>query len=249
MGKHQAETLPAQFRTSVGVCFRMAFTDTHILSIYDHHERGLCDCAALIQFFGIPSDGSLNEEGIPALYLTHEGFSEHRLLDVIITKHDIDPVTGVTSMKLLAHRFWAATVTITRINLVLPKPRSHEVSPIFPDMTINSIQILPGVEASRYPHSARYLDVSDETRLWGFWRGRPRRKFADRIENQHIVKFAVDMRKEPWAVTFSRVAPAEWQDAPDPGVDTPKSSIIFDGSRGRLSYIYSSQEIVVMDIE
>lgn len=212
--------------------------------------------ATLIQIFAIPSNGSLAKEGIQTLCLTHEGFTAYRLLNVNITKLGVDSITGITTMRLLHHCFLCEDIMIIFVDLVLPKPRDYEVSPISIHVrSTDTIKILPqGVETSYYLPCAQYLNAGDGSEFRGFYREKPSRRSSDPIQNQYIIKFAIDMRQEPWVATCGAIAPPQWCDAADSNVNTGSSGsprrIAFDGLRGRLWYVQPEDNgIVVVDIE
>ena len=228
----------------------MAFTDTSILSLYYHCEV-IVARTTLIQVFAIPSDV---QRGIPTLCLTHEGFTDERLWKVGIVPCGVDPITGVTRIRLLDYITSRKDLKITCVYLEIPPPCNDTVSRIsVDDMPSNNIKIpRQWIETSRYPDCAQYLDVGDGALLRGFYRGRPKQKFYEPVAIQHIMKFTIDTHQEPWGVGCSEIAPAEWRDAVDPGVDTVTGKyLMFDGLRGRLCYVHPEveDEFVVVEIE
>jgi hypothetical protein len=231
----------------------MAFTDTHIISLYYHYQH-FYSYATLIQFLAIPSDGSPVQQGIPTLCLTHEGFTDERLSQFGIINFGVDRITGATRMSLIDYTTQLEKdLKITCVHLVLPQPRGDEVSLIsVDDMPMNNIKIpKQGLATHRYTAHSQYLDVCDGTQLRGFCRAKPKQEFFEPIEIQHVMKFLIDTRQDPWAITWSEIAPAEWKDAADPEVDTTGRSIVFDGLRGRLCYVHPEVEgeAVVVEIE
>jgi hypothetical protein len=230
----------------------MSFTDTHILSLYSHNDL-FYEFVTLIQFFTIPSDGSPVQPGIPTLCLTHEGFKDERFMCAEVIKLGVDPITGATSMRLLEGRTSGMDLEIHCVDLLLGQPRGREVLPLSVyDMPVNNIRIpIEGVKTSRYAACTRYLDVGGLTELRGFYRGKPDQKSSELMESQQVIKFSIDTRQDPWAVTWSEIGPAEWRDAADPEVDKTMKGIVFDGLRGRLCYVHPEvkDEMVVVEID
>ncbi|KAF8549626.1 hypothetical protein OG21DRAFT_1606346 [Imleria badia] len=227
------------------VPFRTEFTDTHIISLDCRYDWSHGD-TTLIQIFTIPPDVSSVQEGKPILYLTHRGFLDSSLLNVGIMKPCVDPITGATSITLVDHSSSLSGFKIICRDLMLPKPSGLGVS----EMTIHDRPAIGIQIAGGYTKFTCLVDVCDETQVRGLYWGRREGKSVDPNENQHVLKFAIDMRRDPWSVTYSQIGPAECYEAL-----ALKEGVfwrsVFDGLRGILRYVdpVSEDEIVVVAIE
>lgn len=225
---------------------RMEFTDTHIISLDCRRDWTHGD-TSLIEIFTIPPDGSSIQEGKPILCLTHRGFVDSRLFDVGIMTPCVDPVTAATRITLLDHSSSLSGFQIICIDLMLGKPSGLAVS----DMTIYyrpkiGIQIAGG-----YKEFALHVDVCDETQLRGLYWGGRKGKSVNPNEDQHVMKFTIDIRRNPWAVKYSQMVPADRHGTLALKAGFIWKNIKFDGLRGRLCYADPEveDEIVVVEIE
>lgn len=191
----------------------------------------------------IPCDESLFQDGKPILRLTHEGFSESRLLNVVPIKSFVDSITGDTTLRLLSLDGY---LKIKSIDLMLPKTSDLEVA----RMTIHDGPVIPAQIEEVYSEYSQCVDVCDDTQSRGFCTVRPEEDLMKSIENQHIIKFTTKMSQDLCSVTYSQMAPVKWSDAED-SEDVAASSIVFDGLRGKLCYVHPEvpDQIVVVEIE
>ncbi|KAF8549628.1 hypothetical protein OG21DRAFT_1500313 [Imleria badia] len=254
--------------------FLVGFTDTHIIALDRRYDATHGDHdTTVIQIFTIPPDGSSVQEGKPVLCLTHQCFLDSRLLNVGFMKSRVDPITGDTIIRLADHGSSLADFKIVCYELMLLKPSGLEVS----EVTIcNRPAISVQIEGD-YTECAFHVDVCGDMQLRGFYLGRRKGNSADPNGNRHVMKsrgfywgqrkgksvnlnesqdvmkFTIDMRRDPWAVVCSQIAPAEWGDAValKAGSTWRRYYIVFDGLRGRLCYVdpASKDTIVVVEIE
>lgn len=131
------------------------------------------------------------------------------------------------------------------IDLTIPKSSPGEVLPLDPKIDFLS---LPReiVWLSHYEKRYQFIDVSDG-HIRGFLRGEKQDQIpCDAVTNLHVMKFDVDTTQEPWSVTCSQIAPAEWNKEKEPD---PDGHIVFDGIRGRLFYVHPHTHVVADTIE
>lgn len=225
------------------------------MSLHYHYEMYI----TLTHVFALPPDGAPRENGQRVLSLTHQGHLPGHIVNVKLTKPSIDPVTGATNMKLIDYyTYRPVEPQLECFELILPKRSTVEVLPI----TIGEHRITGSLRArervqariNNYFTCCQYIDISDDGHIRGFYRGGSRQKwFWDPMENQHVLKFTIDMTRDPWTVVNGRTARPEWREKDDPYSDLTGREMMFDGMRGKLCYRrpdeWADDRIIVVDIE
>ena len=149
--------------------------------------------------FTLPPDASSVKATV--LCLTHEGVVKDFLLsNIYVLNPLVDSITGATYPSLLDYPTCSHIFQVIRVNLTLPGPCADGVSPMAVEMQHYTLPN-EGEPTSRHGTSFRYIDVSQEGEVRGFYRKIPRRRLFEAYENYRIMKFTIDTRQDEWVIT------------------------------------------------
>ena len=229
-------------------------TNTHILLLRASSKRWRDSW--LVQAFTVPDNQRPTENGKGHLRLTHEGTLYEEQIFAVIRNSVIDPITGAINVKLLARRLPPDSHLDFRpicIDLTLEKS-TNDVSPI----TINQhYALVKGKVPTGFCHE--FYDISDDGYARGFlaWDHSDGCTPSLRSGSLSVVKFTIDATQDRCVAVLTgrfRVSDVELKNTiVSPLHWTDKVGALFDGVRGRLSYVKSrysdNPAIVVVDIE
>jgi hypothetical protein len=241
----QDDTLPRLFdsRDNDPSDTQIAFTNTCIVSFNSFYY--LADRQTVIQVFTLPPDSSSAKNGNRVLCLTHECIVDYfDPTNVKFLKPLVDPVTGATHLRLLD---LGRDFQVTCIDLTLPEPCADKVSPMTVEMR-HYMLLNESQPISRYEIYNKYIDVSEEGVVRGFYRGIPLCPTRFLEDADHIMKFTIDTRQDEWVIDCGKFSPAEWSHLVD--MRLPEA-IVFDGMRGKICFRHTTdyKYVVVVGIK
>lgn len=231
----------------------MIFLDTYFIFLRTTTSFG----PSIIQAFAPPPDSAPRENGLPALFLTHECTTnaDIRIRTTRAMQSRMDPTTGSTHISLLDCGANLEKNQFFCINRTLSKHSAADISPAPITINLHGIHLptMKPLQLRSYYDWDQYMDMSQDGYIRGFFLYKPKSKRIQRPwkpnQNQHVMKFTIDGTcpdPSQWTVTCGQNAPAEWSDEVDPG---KHPEIEFDGMRGRLCYHHpADEEIVVLDV-
>ena len=98
--------------------------------------------STLAQAFTLPTDAGFVCSDIHVLRLSHEGHIQDAHYDIDLIRNAIvDPINGVTTIRLLNHKLVGENVRLSCIDLTLPKHTPADMNTVLP-MTINMHGVL-----------------------------------------------------------------------------------------------------------
>lgn len=224
-------------------------SDTSLISFCSSKVSGH---KTAIYAFTLFPDGTAGETSPRTLSLTHEGITNARLSRTKLMKPVVDLTTGATNIKLLDYSMDLEPLELTCVEMTIPKCSPGAILPI--NIKTRDIELpRQGVRLSRYANHCKYIDVSNEGQIRGFFRAY-KRGFSrpwNEDENHLVMKFSIDTNQDPWVITRSQIAPAEWSNEVDPSIDFKGEDIAFDGMSGRLCYAHPEEPktLVIADVE
>lgn len=175
------------------------------------------------------------------------------LSNIKVIKHVVARPTGTRNITLLDYSADPGPLDLQRVEMTLPECLPDVILPI--NIEMHTIKLpRERVRPSCYENHCKYVDMSDDGQIRGFFRANKRQRRErpwDTNENQLIMKFTIDMTQDPRVVTRGQVAPAQWSNEVNPEVDPTGKHIAFDGMRGRLCYVHPNvpDTVVIADIE
>ena len=228
-------------------------TSTHVILLQDFAKDSSMEPCIVVQAFTVPDDQRPVENGKGHFRLSHEGiFSSDETVFEIIRNSVVDPNTGAINVRLLARRIQSHGFRATCIDLTLDKPSLNNVSPI----TIDRHSVLIKGDVPTHDFLAfcnEYYDTSDDGYARGLFTQDHR---CTPTKSSGVVKFMIDATQDHCMAVLSQFSSVEWDTTvvpPEPGSSPQDGSVLWDGVRGRLSYVDNKnsdgQAIVVVDIE
>ncbi|KAF8838228.1 hypothetical protein BDN67DRAFT_107343 [Paxillus ammoniavirescens] len=158
----------------------LILSKTHIIALYHCHDSPVF--TSIFQAFVVPDLPPSSDNGIRELCLTHEASIHHVLRGAHLMRNSVfDPVTGATSLRLLAWHFTPGHYAqYTCIDLTLPGPELPPGDPLPMSVDMQDLFTTDMV--------CNCLTMSSDD---GHLRG-----FACGLRAPHVWKFSVDASKE-----------------------------------------------------
>ncbi|KAG9310817.1 hypothetical protein JVU11DRAFT_8670 [Chiua virens] len=232
------------------------FTKTHVITLLRFfHDTEPGHLSTLVQAFTLPNGTESN-----VLRLSHEGIMDDfpQVVD-IIRNSLVDPVNGMTSIRLLDQSFGEGNVCLSCIDLMLPRPTPTNLdsNTVLP-MSIRAHNI---IRTSNILHGsqndwARHIEASDDGFVRGLWRFRMNAidalMYGVHATDSPIMRFTIDASEEKCTAVLGKVLPANWHaDLTFDGI-LHYSHAWMDGTRGRMCYEkneYGESVAVVMNFD